>query len=527
MKYKKTLFWEIKDNTITESKKYTSRTDFYKGSHGAYCVAKEKGWLDEMTWLNRQNVYNDPVDVVYKYHFVNKNAIYIGRTIYLELRDRQHRTRKTDTVYRFAQEHNAEIPAIEIIESGLTVTEGAQREGYWAKYYADNGLKLINKQPCGSLGYMAKGKWSKHKCFEEAKKYKSRSEFQRNSRQAYRLSIKNGWIEEMDWMPKNNSKPSGHWNTKENIIEEAKKYTKLKDFQKHSGGAFNAARRLGVIDELTWLEKETRLPNSYWKDKERVMEEAKKYTSKIEFQKGNQSAYWAALKYGYLEEMPWLVKRKVMPRNFLKKREWIMNEAKKYKTREEFQNNNVRAYSVAKKNGWLDEMDWFEKPKERQPRGYWQNKDHVIEESKKFSSRTEFKKKSQNAYNSALKNNWIDEMVWLDRVDGKHPKGYWKNEKNIMHEAKKYSSKEEFKEKNLTAFLMSYRYGFNEKMDWLVKQKQHKKGYWTYETIEKEAFKYNTKTDFFKGNQTAYRAALKLGIIDDFFMMNDYVAQEK
>lgn len=208
-------------------------------------------------------------------------------------------------------------------------------------------------------------------------------------------------------------------------------------------------------------------------------------------------------------------------------KETTFEESKKYKTREEFQKNNVGAYSVAKKNGWLDEMDWFEKPKERKPRGYWQNKDHVIEESKKFSSRTEFKKKSQNAYNSALKNNWIDEMVWLDRVDGKHPKGYWKNEKNIMHEAKKYSSKEEFREKNLTAFLMSYRYGFNEKMDWLVKQKQHKKGYWTYETIEKEAFKYNTKTDFFKGNQTAYRAALKLGIIDDFFMMNDYVAQEK
>jgi hypothetical protein len=60
-------------------------------------------------------------------------------------------------------------------------------------------------------------------------------------------------------------------------------------------------------------------------------------------------------------------------------------------------------------------------------------------------------------------------------------------------------------------------------MDWLVKQKQHKKGYWTYKHIEEEAIKYNTKSEFFKGNQTAYRAALKLGIIDDFFMMNDYI----
>ena len=91
-----------------------------------------------------------------------------------------------------------------------------------------------------------------------------------------------------------------------------------------------------------------------------------------------------------------------------------------------------------------------------------------------------------------------------------------------MREAKKYSSKEEFKKKNLTAFLMSYNYGFIEKMDWLVRQKQHKKHYWNYDNIKNEAIKYNTKTEFFKGNQTAYRAALKLGIIDDFFL-NDYI----
>ena len=105
----------------------------------------------------------------------------------------------------------------------------------------------------------------------------------------------------------------------------------------------------------------------------------------------------------------------------------------------------------------------------------------------------------------------------------KHPKGYWKNRKNIMTEAKKYSSKEEFQKGNLYAFLAAHKYGFIDEMEWLVKQKQHKNGYWTYKHIEEEASKYNTKTEFFKGNQTAYRAALRLGIIDDFFMFNNYV----
>ena len=93
----------------------------------------------------------------------------------------------------------------------------------------------------------------------------------------------------------------------------------------------------------------------------------------------------------------------------------------------------------------------------------------------------------------------------------------------MMEEAKKYSTKEEFKKGNLTAFLLAYKYGYMEEFHWFVQKKQHKWGHWTYENIQKEASKYKTKTEFFHGNQTAYRAALKLGIIDDFFDLGTYV----
>ena len=459
-------YWLVKENVINESKKYSSRAEFCKGSYGAYNSSRKNGWLDEMIWLTKKNVYKDRVDYVYKYHFVNENAVYIGRTIYPELRDKQHRIREKDTVNKFAKEHNVVIPKMEIIEEKLTVVEGAKREIYWEKYYRDNGFSIINIQPCGSIGLMSK-KWSKEKCFEESKKYKTRSEFQRNSGQAYHLSIKNGWINDMDWLPKTQNVPNKHWNNKNNIINEAKKYKTRGEFRNKSYGAYRAAIKYGYIDEFTWLSKKKNVPNGYWQNKENVI-----------------------------------------------------NEAKKYKSRGEFQKNNVGAYESARKNKWFDEMDWLEKPDERKPKGYWQNKENVINESKNYKTRSEFKFLSQRAYESARRNGWLDEMIWLNNDNVKHPKGYWKNEKNIMYEAKKYSNKEEFKEKNLTAFLMSYRYGFNEKMDWLVKQKQHKKNYWTYKHIEEEAVKYNTKTEFYQNNQTAYRAALKLGIIDDFFIDN-------
>ena len=306
MKYKKRSFWENKSNTIEESRKYSSRTEFCKKAYGAYTVAKKNDWLDEMTWLNSKNVYKDPIDTVYKYHFEKEHAVYVGRTIYLETRDRQHRTRENDTVFKFAKENNIEIPKIEVIESGLTVTEGAVRESYWAKHYKENGFNLINKQPCGSIGFMSKGKWSKKKCFEEAKKYRTRSEFQKNASHAYHKSIEHGWIDEMDWFPKNREHPNGYWRNKENFLSEARKYTSKKELVKNNLAAYTAGRKYGYFDECTWFKNKKCLPYGYWKDKEHCIEEAKKYNSKIEFQKGNQSAYWASLKYRYLNEMTWL-----------------------------------------------------------------------------------------------------------------------------------------------------------------------------------------------------------------------------
>ena len=41
----------------------------------------------------------------------------------------------------------------------------------------------------------------------------------------------------------------------------------------------------------------------------------------------------------------------------------------------------------------------------------------------------------------------------------RHPNGYWKNKENMMREARKYSTKEEFQKKNLSAFLAAHRYG--------------------------------------------------------------------
>jgi hypothetical protein len=170
-------FWKKKENVIEESKKYSTRTEFKKKSHRAYEAARMLSLLDEMEWLNYKNVYRDKVDYVYKYFFKEQNAIYIGRTINPKLRDYQHNTYQNDSVYKFSKENNSKVPKMEIIESGLTINEGVDKEIYWSDFYKKNNFTLINKVKCGSIGSMASGKWSKNKCIEESKKYKTRGEF--------------------------------------------------------------------------------------------------------------------------------------------------------------------------------------------------------------------------------------------------------------------------------------------------------------------------------------------------------------
>jgi len=416
--------WKTKENVIEESKKYTSRSEFNKKSRRAYEIARKNNWLNEMIWLNNKNVYLDKVDTVYKYHFKEKNAVYVGRTVHIELRDYQHRTITNDSVFEYSAKNNLKIPQMEIIETNLTILEGSSREIYWEKYYKDKGYKIINKRPCGGIGYIGKGKWNKKKCIEESKKYSSRVDFFINSNSAYQKALKQGWLDEMTWLSNTHKHPRGYWMNKENVINESKKYCSKIDFQNNNTSAYQAALKNGWIEEMTWLVKQTQKPFGYWKNKENVMAEARKYATKKEFKKNNLSAYISAKKYGFMKE-----------------------------------------------------ITWFTMPTKKK---------HEI-------------------------------------TTHKRPKGYWKDRDNIMKEAKKYSTKEEFQKGNLTAFIAAHKYGYIDELDWLVKQKQHKKGYWNYKHIEEEALKYNTKTEFFKGNQTAYRAALKLGIIDDFFVLNEYV----
>ena len=65
-------------------------------------------------------------------------------------------------------------------------------------------------------------KWTYEKCYEEAKKYMTLKEFKEKGGRSYIVSVKNNWIKDFDWLNRK-VKPNGYWNY-EHCYEEAKKY---------------------------------------------------------------------------------------------------------------------------------------------------------------------------------------------------------------------------------------------------------------------------------------------------------------
>ena len=266
--YKKQSKW-THDLCIKEAKKYDSRGHFKAGNPTCYRIARENGWLDEMTWFKDLSKYIfERNHCVYRYLFMD-GSVYIGRTCNRNKRNRDHRditknknlsavakhfldqgvqamiasipkysmphidynVSPTSMSYYLYKNFNTEnienyfnsqkiilrdtdIPKMEIIEDNLTPEESLEREDYWVKWYKKNKYNVLNKAKTGrytgSLGTLAR-KWNRDRCYEEAKKYKTKLEFQKKSPSCYDAARRNGWLKDYTWFPKRRRNEKGMW----------------------------------------------------------------------------------------------------------------------------------------------------------------------------------------------------------------------------------------------------------------------------------------------------------------------------
>ena len=496
------------------AKQCKTKRDFEKAYGRAYQVARKNGWLQDYEWMvfNRVDVINGEFDNVYSYYFDDYNAIYIGRTIRPRRRDREHIfNTKNDTVARFAFEHNCPVPPMIILEDGLSLKKGQEREDYWINYYKEQGYIILNSARTGvgigSLGTIGGTKWTKGKCYKEAQKYTYRKEFQRGSVGAYTHALKMGWIKDYIWF----NRPQ-NWNQKwdnNTCYEEALKYHTTGDFKLNSPRAYEVSRKKGWIKDYVWLENTVRCISKKW-TYEVCLELAKKFKTREEFKKSYRTACQVARVNGWFKEYTWLEKNN--DRDSFWTKEECFEEAKKYITKAQFEKGCPSAYNMAKSYGWFSEYTWFENGHalEGIKRRKW-SYESCYEAAKKFKKRSDFMyaKGLSRAYKVARANGWLDDYTWFEEYS--KPAGFWTFER-CADESRKYTSRGEFKRNNPSAYTISLRNGWIKDFTWLETKKK-----WTYEECKDIASLYSCRSAFKAGDLRAYNASHAHKWMDDFF----------
>lgn len=338
------------EEIINEAFKYNSRSEFSKNCKGAYKAALRKGLMDNLSNLNNNLISKKETDKIYRYVFPDL-TIYIGRTIqHVQSRDYQHIFVKRDPIRRYAEQMKFPIPKMEIMENGLSVSQGVEREKYWISFYKKLGYTLLNTMPGGAIGSIGGRIWNEEQCYIAAQECSTSSEFKTKYPSAYQASCRHGWLKKYTWFVRK-MKPSRYYLNIENIKKEIDDYqiTSISALQKHNSAIVHNIRKLGIIDILFPNRKKIGIWNY-----ETCYAEAQKYHSRTKFSKGNHRAYCVALKNEWIDDYDWFDKKPKF--NYWCVYNNCKEEAAKYQTRNQFHDSNRRAYDASSKNGWLDEF---------------------------------------------------------------------------------------------------------------------------------------------------------------------------
>ena len=291
------------------ARRYKYKEDFHKQDSALYFCALRRGLMKDFHWLrSKPNLY-DSINYIYRYFFMEQNAVYIGRTINIEKRDRDHRRdrgEKSSIVFRYAKANGKEIPQLEVLEQGLSGEESQVAEDRYVRLYRGKGFKILNSGATGlGTGSMGKKRYfTRVKVIEESHKYETLAEFRENSRPYYEAACKYGWIHdhEFDFLQRKirNSKTL----TEDYCRVIARRYKSRKELIKGDIGVYDKMLHMGWIDKCEWLKSAHagyhKLTHDY------CMQIARQYKSLTLMQKERYTIVKKLYKTGWIKECTWL-----------------------------------------------------------------------------------------------------------------------------------------------------------------------------------------------------------------------------
>jgi len=320
------------------------RSEVIKKFKSTYKTITTNNWFELFSHMKRLG--NKRNRLIYVYEF-DDNHCYVGLTGNITRRNIEHIEKdENSSVYKHIVKYNNSYKLILICDY-IDVEDAILLEEKTLIEYKNNGWNILNKVKTGSIGL--NDKWNKELCEKEAKKYNRIVDFMKNSGGSYEVCRKNNWIDEF-FTTREISKV-GYWNNKELCEKEAKKYKSRSDFRIALWSAYNYSVINNWIDEFFSIRETSK--NGYWNNKKLCEKESKKYKNRGDFKKESWSAYSYSLKNKWLDEFFPIINAYWNNKNLCEK------ESNKYQTRSNFKKGSRSAYSYSLKNKWLD--DFFPK----------------------------------------------------------------------------------------------------------------------------------------------------------------------
>lgn len=394
-----------------------------------------------------------------------------------------------------------------------------------------------------------KFQWTFEKCKEVIEKCATLKEFTTKYHQAYSKCVREKWLDKLI----DSSKRHITYYTDEQCIEEAKKYKTLTEFRQNNIKLYFYAKRHNLLKTFTWLKEIDKFhtyrhiygyffeeyKTAYVGLTNNIKRRDKQHKGLDNICKAKSAVYDFSQEKNceipeivILEELLTEPEAKVREQywiDYYKKQGWhMLNSAKagslgssfkkisekecfdiaqKYTNREEFKEKEPDIYHICLKRGYLNTYDWLDKIK------HIRTFEECYEIAKKYKTRKEFKEKDKTVYNYSMIKGYIKKFDWMPPMKYKTYEDYY----NI---ALQFKSTKEFREAEPKVFKKCTEKGYMKNFTWLEKERVFKHN---YESCYQKALQYDKLSDFRKNANKAYICSVKNNFLKDFTWLKEKV----
>jgi hypothetical protein len=240
-----------------------------------------------------------------------------------------------------------------------------------------------------------------YECIEDAKKYNTKKEWIKKSNTIYHYVKDKKWLTECT---KHFVDSYARKRTKQECIENARKYNNHKEWVK------NDSKFVVYAGKYNWMDECSAHFDKLWQQnprtKEECIQDAKKYKTSKEWRENSPKIF------GYAQSKKWLKECGshfvILRKNLNLSKEDCIENARKYNNFTEWSKNDSAICEYSLKKKWYKECKAHFIKKKRTYNNS-RTKEQCIEDAKKYKTRKEWIEKSKTIFYYAKDNNWIKE----------------------------------------------------------------------------------------------------------------------